>query len=65
MFEVTPFAEEQIEPAPDIGVKWRSEYISGVVRRPEGFVVLIDLPRLMSTTDAVSLAALADVDRAA
>ncbi len=65
VFEVTPFTADQIESAPDIGVKWRSEYISGVVRRPEGFVVLIDLPRLMSTNDAAALAALADVDRAA
>ena len=65
VFEVTPFTADQIESAPDIGVKWRSEYISGVVRRPEGVVVLIDLPRLMSTNDAAALAALADVDRAA
>jgi purine-binding chemotaxis protein CheW len=65
VFEVTPFTADQIEPAPDIGVKWRSDYISGVVRRPEGFVVLIDLPKLMSTADAVSLVALNDVDRAA
>lgn len=65
VFEVTPFTADQIEPAPDIGVKWRSDYISGVVRRAEGFVVLIDLPKLMSTADAVSLVALNDVDRAA
>jgi purine-binding chemotaxis protein CheW len=33
VFEVTPFRHEQIEAAPDIGVRWRSDYISGVVRR--------------------------------
>src|SRR5690606_21967589 len=65
VFEVTPLAQEEIEPAPDIGVKWRSEYISGVVRRPEGFIVLIDLPRLMSTADAATLAELSEIDRAA
>ncbi|MBA4331731.1 MAG: chemotaxis protein CheW, partial [Brevundimonas sp.] len=55
----------QIEPSPDIGIKWRSDYISGVVRREDGFVVLIDLPRLLSSTDTVSLASFPDVERAA
>ncbi|WAC60540.1 chemotaxis protein CheW [Brevundimonas sp. SL130] len=65
VFEVTAFTADQIEPSPDIGVKWRSDYISGVVRRDEGFVVLIDLPRLLSSTDAVSMASFSEVDRAA
>ena len=64
-FEVTAFTADQIEPSPDIGVKWRSDYISGVVRREDGFVVLIDLPRLLSSTDTVSLASFPDVERAA
>ena len=64
VYEVTGFASDEIEPSPDIGVKWRSDYISGVVRRAEGFVVLIDLARLLSTTDAVLLAS-TDVDSAA
>lgn len=53
--EVVGFAVEEIEPSPDIGIAWKSDYISGVVRRPEGFVVLIDLARLLSTTDTVLL----------
>jgi purine-binding chemotaxis protein CheW len=55
VFEVTPFAAEQIETAPDIGVRWRSDYIAGVVRRPTGFVVLIDLPRLFSRAESQML----------
>jgi len=65
VFEVVAFTADQIEPSPDLGVRWRSDYISGVVRRPEGFVVLIDLARLLSTTDAASLSSLTDIDRAA
>lgn len=66
VFEVTTFAADQIEPAPDFGIKWRSDYISGVVRRDDGFVVLIDLPRLLSTTgEAATLADMAAVDQAA
>ncbi len=56
VFEVTPFRQDQIEQAPDIGIRWRSEYISGVVRRDTGFVVIIDLARLLSTDDTAAMA---------
>jgi len=52
VFEVTAFTADEIEPSPDIGIRWRSDYIEGVVRRDDGFIVLIDLPQLLSTTDA-------------
>ena len=55
VFEVTSFQHAQIESAPDIGVRWRSDYISGVVRRENGFVVIIDLARLLSREDASAL----------
>jgi purine-binding chemotaxis protein CheW len=48
VFEVTPFEAQEIEPAPDIGVRWRSDYIAGVVRRDGSFVVLIDLGALFA-----------------
>jgi len=48
VFEVTPFRRDQIEDAPDIGIRWNSDYIAGVVRRDGGFVVIIDLARLFS-----------------
>jgi purine-binding chemotaxis protein CheW len=57
VFEVVPFRKEQIETAPDIGVRWRSDYIAGVVRRESGFVVVVDLARLFSDSGS----ALADV----
>jgi purine-binding chemotaxis protein CheW len=57
---VAPDAAE-IEPAPEIGVRWRSDYIAGVVRRNGGFVVLFDLARLMTSDEA----ALLDVEQAA
>ncbi len=60
VFEVASFRTGEIEPAPDIGVRWRSEYIAGVVRREGGFVVLIDLARLFDAEDVSSLAATAD-----
>jgi purine-binding chemotaxis protein CheW len=48
VFEVTPFRPEQIEAAPDIGIRWHSDYIAGVARRENGFVVIVDLARLLS-----------------
>jgi purine-binding chemotaxis protein CheW len=54
VFEVTPFRHDQVEAAPDIGVRWRSEYIAGVVRREHGFVVIVDLARLLSREDTTA-----------
>lgn len=48
VYEVVPFQADHIEPAPDIGVRWRSDYIAGVVRRDKGFVVIVDLAKLFS-----------------
>ncbi len=57
VFEVVPFRGDQIEPAPEIGVNWRSTYIAGVVRRDSGFVVIIDLASLLTSKDSELLAA--------
>lgn len=46
-----------IEPAPDIGISWNSQYITGVVRQQAGFVIIVDAARLFTTEDAVSLGA--------
>lgn len=48
VFEVTPFSRDAIETAPDIGVRWNSAYIDGVVRREGDFVVIINLAELFS-----------------
>ncbi len=48
VFEVTPFRHDLIETAPDIGIRWNSSYIAGVVRREGDFVVIIDLAQLFS-----------------
>lgn len=54
--EVTAFRHDQVEAAPDIGSRWRSDYIAGVVRRDQGFVVIVDLAKLLSQQDANLLA---------
>ena len=52
VFEVAALDSKQIEPPPDIGVKWRSDYISGIGRRGDGFVIIFDLARLFSAEEA-------------
>ncbi|MDR3509799.1 MAG: chemotaxis protein CheW [Caulobacteraceae bacterium] len=65
VFEVVAFFPDQIEAAPDVGVTWGSDYIAGVVRRPEGFVVLVDIAKLLSAEETKALAASAKIEVAA
>jgi len=51
VLEVSTFRGDQIDAAPDIGVRWPSDYIGGVVKRPDGFVVLVDIARVFSSAD--------------
>jgi len=57
VLEVSTFRSDQIGAAPDIGVRWPSEYIAGVVKRSEGFVVLVDVARIFSVEEAELLRA--------
>jgi purine-binding chemotaxis protein CheW len=59
VIEVITVSTDQVEPAPDIGVPWRSDYIQGVVRREAtgngGFVVLFEMTRLLTAQDAETI----------
>lgn len=57
VFEVAALGAGELEPAPDIGLAWRSDYIRGVARRNGGFVVLFDLARLFTAAEAAYLGA--------
>lgn len=56
VYEVTSLDEHGISPPPDIGVRWRSDYIQGVGRRGDAFVIIVDLGRLFSTDEIAALA---------
>lgn len=56
---VASFERDRLESAPDIGLRWRSDYIAGVVREADGFVVVIDAAEVFSNDDG-ALATLAD-----
>lgn len=55
VFEVTVLDETELEPPPEIGVKWRSEFIAGIGRRNGAFVTVIDLAQLFAAGEIASL----------
>ena len=57
VYEVASLDNGRLEPPPDIGAKWRSEYIRGVGRRGEHFVVVFDLGRLFASDEPAFIGA--------
>ncbi len=57
VFEVTGLDGDQTEAAPDVGGRWQSNYIAGIGRKGEAFIVILDLERLMEADDAPLIAA--------
>lgn len=55
VLEVATFDGKDVEPPPDVGVAWRSGYIDGVVSKGDSFVVLLDLPKLLTESDIEKL----------
>ncbi len=54
VLEVSSFDTAAIDGAPDIGVAWPSDYIAGVVKREQGFVVLVDLAHIFARDAALA-----------
>lgn len=46
VMDVVSFAAEDIGKPPEIGTGWQVDYVAGVIRRDDGFVLLLDLARL-------------------
>jgi len=51
VLEVTGLDNDQTEAAPDVGGRWRSDYIAGIGRKGDAFVIIFDLERLMAADD--------------
>lgn len=67
VYEVAEVTAGSVEPPPSIGVRWDSDVISGIGRRGEDFVVILDLDRLFTaeTTILAPAASPASGDEAA
>ncbi|ABD90192.1 chemotaxis protein CheW [Rhodopseudomonas palustris] len=49
VFEVTGIDESQIEPPPTVGGRWKSDYLAGIGKKGENFVIIFDLAKLMTS----------------
>jgi purine-binding chemotaxis protein CheW len=48
VYEVTDIDEASVEAVPEVGGRWQSDYIAGIGRKGDKFVILFDLARLMA-----------------
>lgn len=55
--EVLDLEPDQIEPAPRIGTKLRTDFIRGMGKRDEQFIILLDIDRIFSTEDLAAVQA--------
>lgn|ERR1700730_2950245 len=53
VFEVTGIDEAQIEPPPTVGGRWKSDYLAGIGKKGDSFVIIFDLAKLMTSSDVV------------
>lgn len=53
VFEVTGIDESKIEPPPVVGGRWKSDYLAGIGRKGDGFVMIFDLAKLMASSAGV------------
>lgn len=59
VFEVTDLGGLDLQPPPTIGRGWRSDCVTGVGRRGEDFVIVLDLERLIDSAEDVLTRAVA------
>ncbi|CAH2601890.1 Positive regulator of CheA protein activity (CheW) [Rhodovastum atsumiense] len=51
VFEVTDLDRGEVEAVPDVGPHWRSACVAGVGRRRGGFVIILDVTKLIEAAD--------------
>ena len=49
--EVMDLDPDQIEDPPKIGSRWRTEFIKGIGKRDDEFIIILDIERLFSTDE--------------
>lgn len=54
VYEVTDIEDSSLEPVPEVGGQWKSDYIAGIGRKGDRFIIIFDLARLMAGADVAS-----------
>jgi len=52
VFEVTTLTAASIEKTPDLGLKWRREFIAGIGKREQDFVIALDMERIFAMQES-------------
>jgi purine-binding chemotaxis protein CheW len=64
--DVMEMEPDQIEPAPKIGAKWRTEFIKGLGKQNDEFIIILDIDQVFSSDElAIIQAADAQNDESA
>jgi purine-binding chemotaxis protein CheW len=53
--EVSELAPGQIEPAPRLGVRLNTEFVKGIGKHDEKFIIILDIDRIFSTDELVGI----------
>jgi purine-binding chemotaxis protein CheW len=53
--EVIEVEDNQIYDPPSVGSKYKSEYISGILKVKDKFMMLLDIDKIFATDKAISL----------
>jgi len=56
--DVIEIFENEIKPVPEMGISYNAKYISGAIRRKEQFILLLDVEKIFSISDAETVQAL-------
>jgi purine-binding chemotaxis protein CheW len=49
--EVMELEPDQIEPSPRIGARWRTEFIRGIGKRNDQFIIILNIDRIFSSDE--------------
>lgn len=49
--EVMDMEADKIEPPPKIGMRWRTEFIKGIGKREDQFIIILDINRVFSSDE--------------
>lgn len=53
--EVIDLEPGEVVPPPSIGMRWRSEYVHGMGRHGDGFIILLDMGHVFTSADTAVL----------
>lgn len=62
--EVVELEPANIERPPRIGNRWRTEFIKGIGKRDEQFIIILDIDRVFSTDELALVEDIGDEDKA-